>query len=69
MPAGKNAKRTIFFYPAQIQVRVNPIPQHKAKNAKPDRRASRNNLECIATGDNFLKRTPIVQTLRLTINK
>jgi hypothetical protein len=26
-------------------------------------------LECIDTGDNFLKRAPVVQTLRSTINK
>ena len=28
-----------------------------------------NSLECIGTGDNFLNRTPVVQTRRSTINK
>jgi hypothetical protein len=28
-----------------------------------------NNLECITTGDNFLKRTPVTQALRSTIDK
>ena len=44
-------------------------PQYKTRYTKPDRREGREQREHIGIGDNFLNRTPIIQALRLTINK
>jgi hypothetical protein len=41
---------------------------NKIRYIESDRKESGNSLECIDRRDNYLNRTPIVQTLRLTIN-
>jgi hypothetical protein len=42
-------------------------PQHKSGYTEPGR--IKNILELFSPGKDFLKRTPLAQTLRLTINK
>ena len=59
----KNANRSIFITPYKLTFKW-----IKDFNIKPDILCLiKESLECIDTGDNFLKRTSILQTLRPTI--
>ena len=65
----KNVTKSIPISFAQTQVQVD-----KGLNIKPDtlnmiEKKVGNGLEHIDIGDNFLNRTPIAQTIRLTVYK
>ena len=63
----KNANRSISITLHKTQVQVDQIPQSDAPSLIEEKAG--NSFECIGTEDNFLNRTPIVQTLRSTVDK
>ena len=51
------------------QIQVDQGPQYKTGYTKSHKEKVGNIIECISTEDNFLNRQPVVQALKLTIDK
>lgn len=68
-PMHKNPKRSTLNTLHKTQIQTDRRPQHKTRYTESRRREFGESLELISTGKDFLKRSPLLQALRSTINK
>jgi hypothetical protein len=65
----KNPHRSKFFTVLKTQLEMNQRPLYKISYTLLDRKESGNSLQIIGTRKDFMNTTPLVQMLKLTLNK